>query len=236
MNTRDGAKKGDLTYPLYVKTVNDLKAQGQTISVRAVQRVIGGSNSTLLEYQRRWQAEAALATTVEDNISDSLKQSLLAEFGRRVQVTRERLETQLTQERQQLKEANELLAEAEGRQTELEAHCQTEQAQAAEKILTLEKQLAANQERIAELQHQIEKLEQHLKGSITAQEFARTEAAKFKLQLERADKDTEKAEKQAKELEARVVELQQRAHQAEIKAAVAEARVNELEKQTGKNK
>lgn len=224
------AKKEDITYTLYVKTVGDLKAQGQPISVRAVQRMIGGSNSTLLTYQRQWQAEQALASTVEDSISDSLKQALLAEFGRMTQSTRERLETLLTQERQQLKEANELLAEAEGRQIGLEAQRQTEQTQATEKILTLEKQLAAAHERVSELQHQIDKLEQHLKESITAQEFARTEAAKFKLQLERAYLDTEKAENRTKELEARVVELQQRAHQSEIRAAVAEARVDELEK------
>ncbi len=230
------SKKEDVTYALFVNTVNDLKAQGQSASVRGVQKVIGGSHSTLLEYQRRLQTDLSLAATVEDSISESLKQALLAEFGRMVQTTREKLEAQLVQERQQLKEANELLAEEESHTADLEAQRHAEKEQASEKILTLEKQLAATGERVTELQHQIEKLEQHLKDSITAQEFARTEAAKFKLQLERADNDMEKAEHKVKELESKLTELQQRAHQAEIKAAVAEARTVEFEKQLGKNK
>jgi len=236
MKQRDDSNKQDVTYQQYLKAVGDLKSQGLPPSVRSVQKIIGGSNSTILEYQRKMQADVAMASTVEDGISDTLKQSLLAEFGRVVQSTRERLESQLAQERQQLKEANELLTEAEGRQTELEAQRQEENQQNTDKILILEKQLSATQERVTELQNQVDKLEQHLKESITAQEFARTEAAKSKLQLERADKDTEKAENRSKTLEARVSELQKQAHQAEIKSAVAEARVGELEKQITKNK
>ncbi len=234
MIKHEGSKKEDITYAVYVQAVSDLKAQGHAASVRVVQRTIGGSHSTLLEYQRRLQADQALATTIQDTISDSCKQALLAEFGRMVQATREKLESELAQERQQIKEANELLREAESRIAALEIQYQSEKEHASEKILTLEKQLAGSHERITDQQHQLDKLEQQLKESITAQEFARTETAKSKLQLERADKDVIKAEKQVGDLEIKITELQQRAHQAEIKAAVAEARVAELEKQVAK--
>jgi len=152
-------RREDVTYALYVNTVNDLKLRGKPTSLREVKKIIGGSHSTLLEYQRQWQADRALAATVEDDISDTFKQAILAEFGRVVQTTREKLEAQLIQERQHVKEANELLAEAEKQITDLEMQQQSEREQASEKILTLEKQLAAADERANELQKQVDKLE-----------------------------------------------------------------------------
>src|SRR5262249_30569682 len=134
-------RTSDVTYQQYLQAVGDLKAQGVAASVRAVQKVIGGSNSTILEYQRKMQADAAIASTVDDDISDAFRQSILAEFGRVVQSTRERLEALLAQERQQLKEAKELLKKLENRNGQLEEPRQEENKQNADKILSLEKQL-----------------------------------------------------------------------------------------------
>jgi chromosome segregation ATPase len=231
MDQENIVKKPDITYPLYTKTVNDLKSQGQAISVRSVQRVIGGSNSTLLAYQRQWQSEQALAATVEEGISESLKQSLLAEFARRGQAARERFEAQLAQGVQQLKEANELLAETESQYTLFKAQREADNAQHAEKLLTVEKQRAVVIERASELQNQLSKLEQQLKEAATSQEQARIETIKCQLQLEHANKDAEKAEKQISLLERKVAELGQCAHQAEVNAAATKARADELEKQ-----
>jgi chromosome segregation ATPase len=224
-------KKGPINYAAFAKAANEIKASGQTPSVRLVRsRLGGGSNSTLVEYIRHWHSENALASTVDDNISEPFKQALLAEFGRVVKNVRDHLEEQLSQERTQAKETNDLLSESEARTTELEEQLKEEKQESDKTILQLEKQLAAMEERSTELQRQIDKLEEHLKESVIAQELARTESAKAQIQLERADKTAEKSEKRMEELNEKIAALQESAHRAEIKAAVAEARVAELSK------
>ncbi len=224
-------KKETITYSIFVQAVDDIRAEGQTPSVRLVRSRIGGSNSTLLEHLRRWQSDTTLASSVDDHISDSLKQELLIEFGRVTKNVRENLEAQLLQERVQSKEANDLLSEAETRIADLEEQVREEKEKANQTILALEKQLSATQERGAELQRQVDKLEGQFKESVMALEVARTESAKAQIQLERADKAAEKAEKNMEEQNIKIVKLQESTHQAEIKAAVAEARIAALAKE-----
>ncbi len=221
-------KKEHITYPLFLQTVNQIKAEGQTPSVRLVRSRIGGSNSTLLEFLRRWQGESALASSIDETISDDLRQALLIEFGRVTKNVRENLETLLVQEKAQSNEANDLLNEAETRISELEAQIRETKEQADHAILLLEKQLSATEERVTEFQRQLDKLEGQFKESVMALEIARTESAKAQIQLERADKTTQKAETKMEELEKKIITLQESAHQAEIRAAVAEARFAEL--------
>ena len=221
-------KKEHITYPLFLQTVNQIKAEGQTPSVRLVRSRIGGSNSTLLEFLRRWQGESALASSIDETISDDLRQALLIEFGRVTKNVRENLETLLVQEKTQSNEANDLLNEAETRISELEAQIKETKEQADHAILLLEKQLSATEERVTEFQRQLDKLEGQFKESVMALEIARTESAKAQIQLERADKTTQKAETKMEELEKKIIKLQESAHQAEIRAAVAEARITEL--------
>ena len=221
-------KKEHITYPLFLQTVNQIKAEGQTPSVRLVRSRIGGSNSTLLEFLRRWQGESALASSIDETISDDLRQALLIEFGRVTKNVRENLETLLVQEKAQSNEANDLLNEAETRISELEAQIKETKEQADHAILLLEKQLSATEERVTEFQRQLDKLEGQFKESVMALEIARTESAKAQIQLERADKTTQKAETKMEELEKKIIQLQEFAHQTEIRAAVAEARFSEL--------
>ncbi len=226
------SKKEQVTYQVVARVANELKGQAITPTVRAIRERIGfGSNSTVLEYLRRWEADEVMAATVTEGLSDGFKQAINAEFGRLMQATREKLEAQLAKEKQHTKEANELLAEAENKISDLEARLELEKTQAAEAILRLEKQLAAANELNAELQRQNEKLELQWKESITAQEAARTEAAKAQMQVERADKAAEKAEKQLTDVQKEFTQLQQVLQQSKINEAVAKTRVEELEKQ-----
>lgn len=154
------SKKDQVTYANFIKAANELKEEGQQPSVRLVRLKIGGSNSTLLEYLRRWHSDTALAASVDQQISDPLKDALLAEFGRVTQSLREKFQAEINQERQQNKEICELLAEAESRCAEIEAKAHSDREQAAAAILKLEKQLSAANERAAELQRQADKAAQ----------------------------------------------------------------------------
>jgi chromosome segregation ATPase len=150
-------KKDQVTYASFIKAANELKEEGQQPSVRLIRLKIGGSNSTLLEYLRRWHSETALAASVDHQISAELKDALLTEFGRVTQVLREKLQAEIDQERQQNKETRDFLLETENRCIEIEAKAQADREQAAASILKLEKQLAAANERAAELQRQADK-------------------------------------------------------------------------------
>lgn len=151
------SKKNQLTYQAVVKAINELKADGHTPSVRLIRTKVGGSNSTLLEYLRRWQGEAALASTTEEGISDIFLQSLKAEFGRMTLAIREKYEAALQQEKQQNKESQELLTESENRIADLETLAREHKEKTDQAILKLEKQLAAAMERTAEAQRQADK-------------------------------------------------------------------------------
>lgn len=114
------SKKEQVTYQVVAKAINELQADGQTPSVRLIRSKIGGSNSTLLEYLRRWQSDAELASAIEENISDTFQQALKAEFGRMTLTIRGKYEALLQQEKQQNKESQELLIEAETKIADLE--------------------------------------------------------------------------------------------------------------------
>jgi chromosome segregation ATPase len=154
------SKKDQVTYAAVAKAANELKAEGQQPSVRLVRLKVGGSNSTVLEHMQRWRAETTLATSVDAQISESLKNALLVEFGQVTKSLREELQAEINQERQQNKEICELMSETESRCVEIEANAHADREQAAAAILKLEKQLSAANERAAELQRQADKAAQ----------------------------------------------------------------------------
>lgn len=148
------SKKEPITYQVVVKAINELKAEDHAPSVRLIRSKIGGSNSMLLEHLRRWQNDIELASVVEDNISDEFQQALKAEFGRMTLAIRQKHEASLQQEKQQNKESQELLVEAETKIANLESQKHENKEKADQAILKLEKQLATLTERLTESQRQ----------------------------------------------------------------------------------
>jgi DNA repair exonuclease SbcCD ATPase subunit len=159
-------RKEAVSYGVFMEAIHSISAEGQTPSVRILRSMIGGSNSTLLEYFRRWRSEMSSPSLTDDsfsteiaNLSESFKQSVRAAMGRATRAACQSLEDQLTEEKKQAEEARNLLEETETHLGKLEAQYQLDQEQAAQKVLCFEKQLAARDEQVAELRRQIEKLE-----------------------------------------------------------------------------
>lgn len=190
-------KKDQVTYANFIKATNELKEEGQQPSVRLIRLKIGGSNSTLLEYLRRWHSETVLAASVDHQISVPLKDALLTEFGRVTQVLREKLQAEIDQERQQNKETRDLLSETENRCAEIEAKAHADREQAAASILKLEKQLAAANERATELQRQADK----------ASEKADKEIAELKEKVGRLREEAHQAQIKAAIAETKVATM-----------------------------
>ena len=87
-------KKEALTYALFSETVDAMSADGKTLSVRAIRSLIGGSNSTLLEYLQRWRNETSILAPTDGIVSEPFKQALRAEMGRVAQTACQGVETQ----------------------------------------------------------------------------------------------------------------------------------------------
>ena len=217
--------KKELTYVSFIETLRVMLAEGLPPSVRVLRARLGvGSNSTIVEYLRRWRSESALGETVEEGISESFKTALRAEFGRVAQVVRADDAVQLSQAHTQLQEVTDLLRELEARGNELEAQRQAEQAAARQMALALEKQLAARDERVSELERRLNQLSEQLTEVVAEKTAAQVAVAKAEGRVEQAEKTIQKSEQQLEATSRERDALKKSLHEAEIQAAVAESR------------
>jgi chromosome segregation ATPase len=221
------SRNADITYDQFAQVAAKLQTETQKIpSVRAIQHLIGGSSITVAKYLRQWKEEIAHASLVDDTIPAHLKQALLATIGEATQKTRETLEAQLKQERQQTEEAYELLKEAEARITELYAQHQADE----EKYTQSEKKLAAERSLTTELRRNIEKLEGLETALRKKVEVEAIQTANAKSLLESAEKALTNTTQKIDSLQQKVEVLQKELHEAQLTAAVATTRLEEKQR------
>jgi hypothetical protein len=109
-----------------VNACTDLQKGGIKTSVRALHRELGGGGpyTTIFEYLQRLEKENQLALSMGVDISEWLRQMLLAEIGQAVSTATENLAQQLARAQAQLKEVQELLAKSEAQVDALKAEQQ----------------------------------------------------------------------------------------------------------------
>ena len=73
--------KNDLTYAAFLDTLRVIQAEGLTPSVRLIRARVGASNSTLIEYFRRWRGESEAARQIDEEVSPAVLDALKADFG-----------------------------------------------------------------------------------------------------------------------------------------------------------
>jgi len=182
------SKSAPVTYERFVEVANQLEQDRQRVSVRAIRTQIGGSNSKLMEFLRTWKAQKQLANQVDDDLSDGLRHALLAEFGRVVQSTRERLEAQLADERNSTQEALDALADLEKQLATKEQRIAALEAQYRELELTSEKHIAGLNARLTDAQERETKLQQKIETLQVSQHQAEMDAAVATSRVEALEK------------------------------------------------
>ena len=182
------SKQTQVTYEVFAEAANQLDSENQRVSVRAVRTKVGGSNSKLMEFLRQWKSEKQLATETDEDISDGFRQALLAEFGRVVQKTRERLEEQLADEKNSAQEALDLLAEMEKTCAEQTEKITMLESQHQKRVLTLEKQIAGLEARLKDEESRETKLMQKVETLQASQHQAEINAAVAKSRCESLEK------------------------------------------------
>jgi hypothetical protein len=176
------ARKDNITYQTVADICDALVEVGDKPSARKIHQKAGGSLSTILTYFTRWKEQWTLANSVDADLSDPFRQAVLAEFGRVTASLKDRLETQLAEEKMQLKEAQSALADEEARSEALQEEIDSLKKAAEQQRLTLEKKLAAadarnhdHEKREAAYQQQIDALREQKHASELKTARAETE-------------------------------------------------------------
>jgi len=139
------ARKG-ISYQQVAEVCENLKSDGQRISVRAIHAHTGGSLSTVLKHYRTWQEEQESGGQFKVGISRQLQKALLAELEQTAVRARESNAARLAEAEARAAEGQSRLAAAELRIADLESHLgRTETAlrQARSKLAELENRRAS---------------------------------------------------------------------------------------------
>lgn len=208
--------KNDLTYAVFLDTVQVIQAEGLTPSVRTVRARVGASNSTLVEYFRRWRNESEAAQQVSENVSPALLDAIKAEFGRIAQIIRADSAAQISKADNEVKEISDLLKESENNL----ARSESQNQEAATRLLELEKKLAALEARLSDSKEEVTRLTSKL-GDIS-DALARSQA-----QAEQSLTALKTAEQKISTQQAEIEAHRQARHEAEMKAAIAESKLAE---------
>jgi len=177
------AKTETVTQQAIFEACQTLIDAGSTPTVRKIADKIGGSYSKLSQGLREWRDQQVLANAATSEVSNELKQALLAEFSRITQSLKENLHLQLQEKDQQLKENLSILQEYETKIEALTTHIQSLKTQARETQLHFEKQLAAAAAKLDESTKRTANLEQQLNKMREEKHQADIRAAVFETQV-----------------------------------------------------
>jgi chromosome segregation ATPase len=153
--------RGTVNFEQVKRVADKLQQDGQKVSVRAVQRITGGSMTTVLELLRQWQQRqqtAVLSSATEENLSEALRAAISSEIAENVSRCRAAMEAQIQLAEQRAQETGDLLKDAEIREQELLATIDADKKE----ITALATQLKMTESKAGELEAKIEELRKAL--------------------------------------------------------------------------
>ena len=149
--------RGTVNFEQVKRVADKLQQDGQKVSVRAVQRITGGSMTTVLELLRQWQQRqqtAVLSSATEENLSEALRAAISSEIAENVSRCRAAMEAQIQLAEQRAQETGDLLKDAEIREQELLATIDADKKE----ITALATQLKMTESKVGELEAKVEEL------------------------------------------------------------------------------
>jgi len=191
-----------LTYQGVVNACQQLIKDGEKVSIRRVQKITGGSFSTLSPLYRQWQEQQAVKDSDKQRkLSDSVHKALVEEFARIDQVANSYFEKQISRLQQSLQEADQLLNEKEANIESLEQ--QLAQSKEDNQLAQSQHQadLAALNERIAVYEQRIQALEQQNTDLIESEHQQALDEAVHKAQYQALVKQNQWLENALKQRE-----------------------------------
>ena len=121
----------------------DLIKKDEKPTVRKLIARLHSSPNYLTPLFRHWKKEQEIANAVDEDLSPTVKQAILAEFAHKLAEVRKQAKEMSDDYENQLNEAQEFLQESDQRNCELQDKMDAKEQEAQAKILNLEKRLSA---------------------------------------------------------------------------------------------
>ncbi len=154
--------KSSITYAQVAEACQALLGEGQKITLRAIIARSGGSPNSVLQFWKQWQKEQEDITlaALDEELSPSVKQVILAECGRKVAAVKTCYAKKITESHQQWQEMQMFLQEAEQQKQQLQnelTDTQTKLVEQNARISLHEQQLAEADKRLKDIEsrHQV---------------------------------------------------------------------------------
>ena len=114
--------KSSITYSQVAEACQALLGEGQKITLRAIVARSGGSPNSVLHLWKQWQNEQEDITlaALDEELSPSVKQAILAECGRKVAAVKTYYAKKITESYQQWQEMQMLVQETEQQKQQLQ--------------------------------------------------------------------------------------------------------------------
>jgi chromosome segregation ATPase len=182
----DFMAKIGVTYEQVALTCQSLLKEGQTVTVRAVLAKVGGGAAQISKLIQQWRSEQeniAMAA-VDEELSQQIKQAILAESARKTTLVKQQLSGKINAMEQQLAEMGDMLLKADQEKDQLTVELQKVQQQSLEQ----DKRLAVADQRLLDAQARCQELEKLYREAALAHERAHTEKLMIQKQNEALEK------------------------------------------------
>lgn len=207
--------KNSVTYEQVAQACQTIINEKQKLTLRAIVSITGGSPNNVLKYWKQWrqQHDEIATAAIEEELSSSVKQAMLAECARKTIAIKELFTHKVAETEQQLLDLQKLFEDNE-----------QQLAQANSKIIEQDKQLAVSHQQLIDMEQRVKEMEERYRAAILAQERTQTEK-------ESAEKQINSLQNRLSQLENEFKTLQASKHERDLEIATLKTRQAEMEKQ-----
>lgn len=165
--------KNGITYQQVAEACRALLGENQKLTLRAIVAKTGGSPNTVLQFWKQWQREQEDITmaALDEELSHSIKQAILAECARKVSAVKAHYAHKMTEFDQQWRDLQALAQEAESQKQQLENHLHETQTQLMEQKVHLN----LYEQRLTEANQRAEDKEKQHQATLIAYERSQAE-------------------------------------------------------------
>lgn len=175
--------KSSITYAQVAEACQALLGEGQKITLRAIVARSGGSPNAVLQLWKQWQKEQEDITlaALDEELSPSVKQVILAECGRKVAAVKTHYAKKITESHQQWQEMQTFLQEAEQQKQQL----QNELTETQIKLVEQNARISFHEQQLTEADKRLKEIESQYQSMLVAHE--RSLAEKIMIEKQAAD-------------------------------------------------
>lgn len=209
--------KNSITYSQVAEACQTLLGEGQKITLRSIVAKSGGSPNVVLQFWKQWQREQEEITlaALDEDLSPSVKQAILAECARKVSLIKTHFAKKITESDQQWQDIQALMQKADQQKQQL----QSELAETQTRLLEQNARISLHEQQLAEADKRLKDMEGRYQAILIAHE--RSQAEKIMMEKQASDWQ-DHYHRREQELKA----LQATKHAADIELATLKAHFN----------